>query len=249
MSGRLHNKVTLITGTAGGQGRAAALRFAAEGALLVGCDVKAEANAETVRMVETAGGKMVGMAPVDLGDPDQARAWVEEAAGIYGRIDVLYNNAGIPHNASVEETSIEDWHFTIRNEVDLVFYVTKYAWPFLTRSGGVIISTASVAGHTPLSGLVSHCTAKGAVLAMSRAFAAEGAPYGIRAVTISPGPIVSPGTEAYFADPKAAEHSANSTLLKRLGQVDEIASVAVFLASDESSYMTGCDVVVDGGRA
>lgn len=245
MGGRLQGKVALITGTGGGQGRAAALLFAAEGALVVGCDVKADGNAETVRLVEAAGGQMTGMAPVDLGDPDQAKTWVDAAAAVHGRIDILYNNAGLGRFGPVEEVSVEDWRFTMRNEVDLVFFVTKFAWPYLRQRGGVVISTASVAGHVGLQRLVPHCTGKGAVLAMARAFAAEGAAHGIRSVSISPGPIARPESPA---PPGYVRASGDTTAMKRQGTVDEVASVAVFLASDEASYLTGCDVPVDGGK-
>jgi NAD(P)-dependent dehydrogenase (short-subunit alcohol dehydrogenase family) len=246
MTGRLENKVALITGTAAGQGRAAALLFAREGAVVIGCDLNAAANEQTVRLVTEAGGRMVGMGPVDLGDPVQAEAWVQEAAAVEGRIDVVYNNAGAGRHDFIENLTAEDWRFTMRNEVDIPFYVTRFAWPFLKRNGGVIISTASIAGHKGLPGLIPHCTGKGAILAMSRAFAAEGAEYGIRAVTISPGPIELPES------PTTAEYgvaSADATALKRRGTVDEIANAALYLASDEASFMTACDLLIDGGKA
>jgi NAD(P)-dependent dehydrogenase (short-subunit alcohol dehydrogenase family) len=191
---------------------------------------------------------MVGMAPVDLGDPAQAKAWVEAAAAVHGRIDVLYNNAGVGMHGPIEDISVDDWLFTMRNEVNLVFFVTKFAWPYLNERGGVVISTASVAGHVGLQHLVPHCTGKGAVVAMSRAVAAEGSQFGIRAVSISPGPIASPYTAATVADPERAQAWADTTPMRRIGTVDEVAA-AVFLASDEAAYMTGCDLHVDGGKA
>jgi NAD(P)-dependent dehydrogenase (short-subunit alcohol dehydrogenase family) len=245
MTGRLAGKVALITGTGAGQGRAAALLFAREGAVVIGCDLNAAANEETVRRITEAGGRMVGMGPVDLGDPAQAKAWVEQAAAVEGRIDVVYNNAGAARNNFMDELTVEDWQFTMRNEVDIPFYVTRFAWPFLKRNGGVIISTASVAGHAGLPRLVTHCTGKGAILAMSRAFAAEGAPYNIRAVTMSPGPIELP------EKPTSEEYGrelGNATALKRRGTVDEVAALALYLASDEASYLTACDVPIDGGK-
>jgi meso-butanediol dehydrogenase/(S,S)-butanediol dehydrogenase/diacetyl reductase len=248
MTGRLDGKVALMTGTGGGQGRAAALRFISEGALVVGCDLNAAGNDETIQLVEAAGGHMVGMAPVDLGDPNDAKAWVDEAAAVHGKVDILYNNAGGGRHGPIEEITIDDWRFTMRNEVDLVFFVTKFAWPHLKQSSGVVISTASVAAHVGLQHLVPHCTGKGAVLAMSRAFAAEGAPDGIRAMSISPGPVDSPATAGLMRDDARARAWADTTIMKRVGTVDEIAAVAVFLASDEAAYMTGCDIAVDGGK-
>ena len=195
MSKRLEGKVALITGTGGGQGRAAALKFAEEGALIVGCDLFEEGNLETVAAVNAAGGSMTGMAPVDLSDPEAAEAWVEAAAAVHGRIDVLYNNASSPRFVPMPDLSVDDWQYSIRNELDLVFYVTKFAWPYLAERGGVIINTASISAHvaTPDVGMAAHCAAKGGVLALTRVFAADGAKNGIRAVSISPGPIKTPG--------------------------------------------------------
>jgi NAD(P)-dependent dehydrogenase (short-subunit alcohol dehydrogenase family) len=228
-------------------GQAAAVKFAAEGALVIGTDINVEGSDATVRRVKDAGGDMVSIGPFDLSEPTQAGAWIDQAARVHGRIDVLYNNAGLARFAPLETFPVADWHFTMKNEIDIVFFVTQHAWPYLRESHGVIITAASVAGHLGLTGQIAHCTGKGAVLAMSRAFAAEGAPYGIRAFTISPGPIETEGTRWYFDDPVTNARSREGTLLQRIGHVDEVANVAVFLASDESSYMTGSDIPVDAG--
>ena len=250
MSKRLEGKVALITGTGGGQGEAAAIKFAQEGALVVGCDLNEEANRETVSTVEAAGGTMTGMAPVDLSDPDAAKAWVEEAAALHGRIDVVYNNASSPRFAPMPDLSVEDWQYAIRNELDLVFYVTKFAWPYLAESRGVIINTASISAYvaTPDVGMASHCAAKGGVLALTRVFAADGAKYGIRAVSISPGPIKTPGAiKEYFHIPGAEEAVIGQLLTDRVGLGEDIAALAAFVASDEAAFMTGTDVLMDGG--
>jgi NAD(P)-dependent dehydrogenase (short-subunit alcohol dehydrogenase family) len=250
MSKRLEGKVALVTGTGGGQGRAAAAKFAQEGALIVGCDLNPEGNRETLAIVEAAGGTMTGMAPVDLSDPDAAKAWVEEAAAVHGRIDVLYNNASSPRFVLMPEMSVEDWQYAIRNELDLVFYVTKFAWPYLAERGGVIINTASISAHvaTPDVGMASHCAAKGGVLALTRAFAADGAKHGIRAVSLSPGPIKTPGAiRDYFHIPGAEEAVIGQLLTDRVGTSEDIAGLAAFVASDEAAFMTGVDVLMDGG--
>ena len=250
MSKRLEGKVALITGTGGGQGEAAAIKFAQEGALVVGCDLNQEANRATVSTVEAAGGTMTGMAPVDLSDPETAKAWVEEAAALHGRIDVVYNNASSPRFAPMPDLSVEDWQYAIRNELDLVFYVTKFAWPYLAQSRGVIINTASISAYvaTPDVGMASHCAAKGGVLALTRVFAADGAKYGIRAVSISPGPIKTPGAiEQYFHIPGAEQSVIGQLLTDRVGTGDDIAALAAFVASDEAAFMTGTDVLMDGG--
>lgn len=249
-SKRLEGKVALITGTGGGQGRAAATRFAAEGALVVGCDLFAEGNEETVEAIRAAGGSMAGMAPVDVSDPAAAERWVEEAAAVHGRIDILFNNASSPKFVPVPEMSIEDWQYTIRNELDMVFYVSKYAWPHLAKKGGVIISTASISAHVASKGvgMAAHSAAKGGVLAMSRAFAADGAADGIRAVTISPGPIKTPGAiRDYFHIPGAEQAVVDLLLTDRVGLPEDIAGLAVYVASDEAAFMTGVDLLIDGG--
>jgi NAD(P)-dependent dehydrogenase (short-subunit alcohol dehydrogenase family) len=249
VAGILAGKVALITGTGGGQGRAAALRFVAEGALVVGCDVNVENARATAALVRAAGGEMTSNEPVDLGDPEQARGWVESAAELHGGIDIVYNNAGTPRFAPIAELTVEDWKSTIHNELDHVFYVTKFAWPYLARTGGVVISTASISGHrgTQVAGGAAHSAAKGGVLAMSRQFAVEGAPLGIRAVTISPGVIRVPGTEAMLEDPRFRDLMLGRNLVPRIGEPDEIAGLAAFLASDAAAYITGADINIDGG--
>jgi len=250
MAGRLNGKVALITGTGGGQGRAAALAFAREGARVVGCDLGAAGNVETVDLVTAAGGEMTGMAPVDLGDAGEAKRWIDDAATAYAGVDVLYNNASAARFGPIADIPLDDWHFTIRNELDLVFYATKYVWPHLVaRNGGVIINTASIAGivaaPTPMA---PHAAAKGGVLSLTRQTAVEGAPFGIRAVSISPGPIETPGTAEQFAMPGVRDAIAAATLAGRVGQPEEVASLAVYLASEEAAFTTGANFVVDGGQ-
>ncbi|HJQ45695.1 MAG TPA: SDR family NAD(P)-dependent oxidoreductase [Amycolatopsis sp.] len=248
MAGRLEGRVTLISGVASGQGRAAALRFAAEGALVVGCDIDVAGSKETVEQVRALGYDMLAAAPLDPSDPGAARTWIDDAITARGRIDVLYNNAGAVRHAPIESFPVEDWRFSMRNEIDIVFFPTRAAWPHLMRTKGVVISTASVAGHLGQPGMVAHCAGKAAVIAMARVFAAEGGPHGIRSYSISPGPILVEGGLEYFADPANRERAIASTILGRLGEPAEVAGLACFLASDEASYMTGVDIPVDAGE-
>lgn len=249
MNQRFKDKVILITGTGGGMGREAALRFAAEGALVVGCDVKTDGNRETVEMVRQQGGIIDTMEPVDLGDPDQAQRWVEDAAAIHGRIDILYNNASACRFAPIETFPVEDWQFTMRNEVNLVFYVTRFAWPYLKRKGGVILNTGSIAGMAGSGpGGAGHAAAKGAVIALTKQLAQEGAEHNIRAVTISPGFVQTPGTAAHAENPEIREMLIARNIIKRIGQPEDVVALALFLASDEASFITGANYVVDGGR-
>lgn len=255
MSGRLAGKVALITGTAGGQGRAAAQLFAAEGARIVGCDMKVDDDAETVRLVTQAGGQMVTR-PVDLGDEGAVRDWVDFAVQTYGDFDILYNNASAVRYGKIENFSTEDWRWLIRNELDLVFFATKYAFPVLKRrGGGSIVNTASVAGVTGSSfgGNIfqfAHSMTKGGVIAMSRTWAAEFADAKIRVNSISPGLIETPAF-AVFPDKAALQKMIGDfmdlQLVRILGQPIDIAYCALYLASEESRFVTGQNFCVDGG--
>jgi NAD(P)-dependent dehydrogenase (short-subunit alcohol dehydrogenase family) len=250
-SKRLAGKIALITGIGGGQGREAAVRFASEGALVVGCDIDGAAAQDTLTAVRAAGlDADIASGDVDLGDPEQAKAWVDSTSGRHGRIDIVYNNGSAARFGSIADLSVDDWRFTIRNELDLVFFVTKYAWPVLIRSGGgVVINTASVAGWTGNRSVpfVAHMATKGGVIAMTRQMAAEGGPVGIRAVSISPGTIVTPGTADVLAVPQVRDALVAQSLIPRLGTPADVVGLAVFLASDEAGYITGADFVVDGG--
>jgi meso-butanediol dehydrogenase/(S,S)-butanediol dehydrogenase/diacetyl reductase len=248
MTTSFDGKVVLITGTGGGQGRAAALRFAGAGARVVGCDVKREGNEETAALVRKAGGIITTMQPIDLGDPEGARRWIEDAAAVHGRIDVLYNNASAARFEPIESFSVEGWQFTVRNELDIVFYATRFAWPHLQKSAGVIVNIASVAGMKGAAvGGTAHAATKGAVIAMTRQLAVEGAPHGIRVNSVSPGVVESPGTAPMLAVPEFREQMIAHNLIKRVGQPEDVVGLAVFLASDEASYITGANFVVDGG--
>lgn len=248
MTGILQDKVALITGTGSGQGRAAALRFAAEGARVIGCDINGAGNAETVALVQAAGGTMTGMGGVDLGDPQQAAAWVAEAFAVHGRIDILYNNASKPEFFPMGAFPIDRWQRGIRNELDLVFYVTEAAWPHLVASRGVIVNTASVAGMQGSGpGGACHAAAKGAVIALTAHWAQEGAPHGMRAVCISPGYIETPATAEITANPAFHDALVQGTLVKRGGKSEDIVGLAAFLASDSASFITGVNYPIDGG--
>jgi meso-butanediol dehydrogenase / (S,S)-butanediol dehydrogenase / diacetyl reductase len=247
---RLAGKVALISGTGGGQGRAAALRFAAEGAIVVGCDISGENQRETMALVRAAGGTMTGPRdPADIACSAGANAWIESALADHGRIDILYNNASASKFAPVERMTDEDWHFTLRNEIDIVFFPTRAAWPHLARPGGVVINVGSTAGWagSPGAGTLAHNASKGAVIAMTRQLAIEGAPHGIRAVSLSPGFVRTPGTAPFLENPDIRAKLLARIPLGRPGEPEEIVAAALFIASDEASFLTGTDIVVDGG--
>lgn len=249
VTGRLHGKIVVITGTGGGQGRATAQLFCAEGARVIGCDLNVPGNDHTVELATAAGGDMVGMAPVDLGDSHHARGWVADAAAVHGGIDFLVNNAAAPRFAALEDMRDEDWHATIRNELDLVFFVTQAVWPHLRTSGGVIVNTASVQGLVGIAGNggLAHAATKAGVIAMTRQMAVEGAPHGIRANSICPGTVATAATSELLADDSLRDTVLAPLLVKRFGQPEDVAALALYLASDESSYVAGTNIVIDGG--
>jgi NAD(P)-dependent dehydrogenase (short-subunit alcohol dehydrogenase family) len=250
MSGRLEGKVALISGTSSGQGREEAQLFAREGAKIVGSGfTKIEAAKETVEMVKASGGEMVSLQPVDLTDGDQVKRWIDFAVETYGGFDILCNNASNAKFAPIEQMTWEEWHFTIRNELDLIYWACHYAFPHLkARGGGTIINTASVSGLVGgLFGSFAHAASKGGVIALTKQLAIEGARHGIRAVCITPGVIETPATELMLQNPKYKEAIERQTPLRRVGRPEEIAAVALFLASDEASFITGANIVVDGG--
>ena len=249
--GRLDDKVALITGIGGGMGRAAALRFAAEGARVVGCDLFPEGAEETVRLVREAGGEITNFAPVELSHAQQAAEWVDAAAAVYGGFDILYNNASSPRFGAIDEISVEDWDFVIDNELNLVFYATRAAWPHLKRrGGGVVLNVGSIAGTRGVEFMPqnAHGTAKAGVINLTQQLAVEGGPHRIRAVCVSPGFTVTPST-AWLVEggPQPFKDNIARSPLGRVGQPDDVVNAALFLASDEASWITGVNLVVDGG--
>ncbi len=244
MSPRLSGKVCIITGTGGSIGREAALTFAREGALVVGCDVQVDAAQATVEAVRAAGGTMVSLQPCYLSKPADCQALVDLAVRTFSRIDVLF-----AYFNWLEDISDEEWDRNRREEVDLVFYLTRAAWPHLKTSRGVVVNTASLTALMSFKNLgsLAHTTAKAGIIGMTRQLAMEGRQYGIRANSISPGVIETNQTREQLKDPEWAGYMLGKTLLGRLGRPEEVARVALFLASDDSSYVTGVDIVVDGG--
>jgi meso-butanediol dehydrogenase/(S,S)-butanediol dehydrogenase/diacetyl reductase len=251
MTGRLAGKVALITGTGGGQGRAAALLFAQEGARVVGCDVKTAGSAETVEMVKAQGGEMIALAPLDLTDEAQVARWVAAGVEAFGGIDILYNNASAPRFNAIDKLSLEDWNYTLANEITLIFLAVKHAVPHLrARGGGVVINTASsvgLEGAKAAPGGAAHAAAKGAVIALTNHLVGELAALNVRVNVITPGAIDTPALAASTAIPAVRESMTANHAIRRMGRPEEIAYAALYLASDEASYVTGANIIVDGG--
>ena len=248
--GRLAGKVCIITGTGGSMGRAAALLFAREGALLVGCDINVAAADETVAQVRSAGGQIVSMHPCDLTRLEDCESLRDLALATHGRIDVIFNNAAMAYFDWIDTMTVEMWKNTVDQELNLVFLMTRTVWPDLIKTRGTIVNTASASAWIAYRGLpgLAHTAAKGAVLAMTRQLAMEGAPHGIRANSISPGLIATAMSQRAQAD----EHILGrlpqlQPLTGAMGTAEDIAGAAAYLLSDDARFVTGAVLTVDGG--
>jgi NAD(P)-dependent dehydrogenase (short-subunit alcohol dehydrogenase family) len=247
--GRLDGKVCVITGAGGGMGRDAAQLFTEEGAKVCVADVDGDAAAETV--AQCADGTAFAQ-QVDVADEQSVAATMRAAADRFGGIDVLYNNAGISpaDDASVLETSVEAWDRVQAVNTKGVFLCCKHGIPhLLDRGGGSIINVASfVAIVGAATSQISYTASKGAVLSMTRELAVQFARRDVRVNALCPGPVETPLLLRIFGDdPAALERRRNHWPTGRLAKAREIVNGALFLASDESSYVTGATFLVDGG--
>jgi len=248
---RLDGKVSIITGGGSGMGRVAAELFAREGSRVVVADVSEAAGVETVELVDAAGGQ-ASFVRADVSDEDDARTMVEHAVATYGRVDALYNNAGIMPAAdhSVIDTDVATWDKVMAVNVRGVFLGCKYAIPKMIEQGaGSIINVASFVAILGCSVPQDAYTAsKGAVLALTRSLAVQFAPQGVRSNAISPGPIETPLLMDWLVKDEEAKRirlARNPT--GRFGKPEEIVNMALYLASDESRWTNGASLVVDGG--
>jgi NAD(P)-dependent dehydrogenase (short-subunit alcohol dehydrogenase family) len=235
VSGRLAGKVCIVTGAASGIGRASADLFRAEGAVVVEADLEGTAYR------------------VDVGDEDEAQALAARVVEEHGRIDVLFNNAGIAGVGDVEETTIEVWERVMRVNARGVFLMSRAVVPtMIAQRSGSIVNMSSVIATTGLGRRVSYAASKGAVLALTKSMQVDLAPHGVRVNALMPGTIMTPFVEGYlrdsYADPEEGRLSIRSRqLTDELGRPEDVAQAALFLASDESSFVMGSGLVVDGG--
>jgi NAD(P)-dependent dehydrogenase (short-subunit alcohol dehydrogenase family) len=244
---RLHGKVAIVTGAGGGIGSAICRQFAAEGAALLGVDIDAGALDRMAAAVRTAGGK-VSTLTADVADEATAQAAVARARSEFGRLDVLVSNAvyDLPL-APVTGIALADWQRTMAVNLDSAFLLCKHAIPVMeTGGGGSIILVASQLGSVARPGRPWYCAAKGALIQLAKAMALDHAGQHIRVNSLSPGPVET-GRYLRNFDTVDAARASHHTLLGRLGAPDEIAAGAVFLAGDESAFMTGADLLIDGG--
>ena len=250
MAGRLQNKIALITGAGMGMGREAAVLFAREGARVVVGDLNGQAAAETVELVKRAGGEALAVVG-DVAIEAEVKRMVEDGVRRFGALHVLYNNAGVlwkDRDRSVLETDGEQWDRVMAINLKSVFWVTKYGIPHLRAAGGgsiiLVGSVSALAGFTRAQD--AYTAAKGALISLTKSLAIQFAKDKIRCNVIHPGIVDTPLQAPYLTDAIRREFETGIPL-GRIASPREIANVALFLASDESSYMTGAELVVDGG--
>ena len=255
MTGRLADRVCLVTAGGSGIGRATCLRFAQEGALVAVADVAADAAGETARLVTATTGRDDAAMTVslDVTDPDSCDEAVGRVVAAWGRIDVLFNNAGIAGVGTVEETSLELWERVMAVNVRGVFLVARAVLPVMVGAhGGSIINMSSTIAEIGLARRASYAASKGAVLSLTRQMQADYAQHGIRVNALLPGTIHTPFVDRYLAesydDPAAGlEALRKRQLTGELGRPEDVAAAALFLASDESRFVLGTGLFVDGG--
>jgi NAD(P)-dependent dehydrogenase (short-subunit alcohol dehydrogenase family) len=247
---RLRDKVALITGAGGGIGRESALLFAAEGAAILVVDVNDKAGAETVALVEQSG-RRAAYCRADVSKAADCQRMVETAEKTFGRLDVLFNNAGIMHpkDDDAVATAEDVWNVTLDINAKGVYLGCKYGIPALRRAGGgSVINTASfVALMGAATPQIAYTASKGAVLSMTRELAIIHAREKIRVNALCPGPLKTELLMKFLNTEAKLNRRLVHLPMGRFGEAEEIARAALFLASDESSYMTGAHVVVDGG--
>jgi len=246
-SGRLKDKVAVITGGDSGIGRAVALAYAREGADVVVAYLSEDADArETQRLVESAGQRCVLFAG-DIGKPDVCRKLISTAVDEFGCIDILVNNAAHQMSfESIEEIPDEEWEKTFAVNISAMFYLTKAAIPHM-GAGSSIINTASINADSPSPQLLAYATTKGAIQNFTGGLAQMLAEKGIRANTVAPGPVWTPLIPSTMPQEKV-QHFGEQVPMKRPAQPCELAPVYVMLATDEASYISGATVAVTGGK-
>jgi NAD(P)-dependent dehydrogenase (short-subunit alcohol dehydrogenase family) len=246
---RLKDKVAVITGAASGIGLATARRFGLEGAIVVAADVQ-DASQLCHELVET--GVSARFVQADVSEADEVDRLFEEVVKSFGRLDVLVNNAGIGLPKRITDTTEADWDRLMDVNLKGVFLCARAAIPAMkSQAGGAIVNVASELGLVGGSEIAAYCASKGGVVQLTRAMAVDHCQDGIRVNCVCPGPIATPLLESIIDGSSKPDQErgriAQKTLLKRMGKPEEIANVILFLASDESSYMTGSIVLVDGG--
>lgn len=249
---RLKNKIAIITGAGSGQGRAASVLFSREGAKIVACDWKPELGDETVQQVKSDGGEAI-FVRTDVSSSKDVQNLINTAVKTFGRIDIIYNNAGVGFSsplsmADVLNTPEEDWDRVIAINLKSMYLTSKFGIPELIKTGGgSIVNTASIAALIGSEAAHAYTAAKGGMVALSRALAVEFGPKNVRVNCICPGAIDTPMIAPVVDPLKKSGQPFMLSPIRRLGTPEDIALCALYLASDESSFVTGATFVVDGG--
>jgi meso-butanediol dehydrogenase/(S,S)-butanediol dehydrogenase/diacetyl reductase len=245
---RLAGKVAIITGGGSGIGRATAQLFTREGAKVVVADYNAEAGENTVQAIQDSGGEAI-FVKVDVSDAEQVQHMVQTALEAYGGIDILFNNAGILLFGTILNTDPKDWNRLMSINLNGVFLCSKAVIPhMIERGGGSIINTSSSTGaHDVAANIAAYVTSKGGVTLLTKAMAVDHAKDHIRVNAIAPGPTDTPMLRENMSPEELANFAATFPM-KRLGWPEELAYAALFLASDEASFVTGAVLAVDGGQ-
>ena len=255
---RIKGKVALITGTGDGIARSTALRFAAEGARIVGCDLDPDKAAETLRMVEKRGGEMLSVHPVDLADEAAIASLMKNIEERFGGLDILVHYAMASRYGSPDIVTREDMNFSLDHVVTMSFLIAQQAAVLMRkRGGGSIVLTGSVSGATSGSGFIGnlpdifpYAVAKGAVIRMGIALANHFGRDRIRVNVVSPGPVFTPAVGVLYGEEGTEDRRMlvdRQTLLGRISYPEDITNAALFLASDEATNVTGVNLYVDGG--
>lgn len=245
---RFEGRAVIVTGGANGIGRACATAFAGEGAWVAVADLAEKAGRAVVREIEESGGRAMFLR-TDVGDAGQVQALIDGTLEAFGRLDVLINNAGIIKTADFLEISEEDFDAVLRVNLKGVFLVGQAAArAMVARGGGVIVNMSSTNAVLAIPNQVPYVTSKGAVNQLTKVMALALAPRGIRVNAIGPGSILTDILKAVMDDEAARTKILSRTPLGRCGEPAEVAKVALFLASDDASYITGQTIYPDGGR-
>ena len=247
MSSRLKNKVAIITGAAKGQGEFEARLFASEGATVVLCDIDVEACGKTAEEISSSGGSAVSMTLDVTSEPNWIGV-IEQTVEFFGKLDILVNNAGIYSRVPIENTSVEEFDRILEVNLRGVFLGTKHAIPAMrTSGGGSIINISSTAGIVGNVGSGAYGASKGGVRSFTKYTAIQHAYEGIRANSVHPGPIDTDMISDNLSTAEGRKSTESRIPMGRVGSIEDVAMGVLFLATDESSYMTGSELVIDGG--